>query len=216
MPRLLEKLEAESIERTVVLTAGSEHDGVVSDTGWVVYTSKDEQVAIAPPLPLNESFEDEGLQADPLLRQLTAEPTVAIVLVRLGRYAVGVFRGKELIESKTEGRYVGGQHKAGGWSQKRFARIREKQARELYDKVCEVSRQKITPYESNLERLWLGGDRHVLNGFQVRCPWLQRFAERTAEHRLTTPTPDHHGLTKSIDEALSYRVVRLPVNSGDV
>ena len=86
--------------------------------------------------------------------------------------------------------------------------------RELFDKVCEVSKEKLTPHEKAIERLWLGGDRHVLNGFLNRCPWLLRFADRTAEHRLNIPTPDRHGLTKSIDEALSYRVVRLPRDPG--
>src|SRR5579859_235443 len=57
---------------------------------------------------------------------------VGVLLVRLGGYAVGVFAGSPpvLRTSKTGSRLVHGRSAAGGWSQHRFARRRDKQASE--------------------------------------------------------------------------------------
>jgi hypothetical protein len=61
-----------------------------------------------------------------------AERAVGVLLVRLGGYSVGVFTGSPaaLAVHKTGSRLVHGRSAAGGWSQQRFARRREKQASE--------------------------------------------------------------------------------------
>ena len=58
--------------------------------------------------------------------------TVGVLLVRLGGYAAGVFTGSppRLADAKTGSRPVHGRSAAGGRSQHRFARRREKQANE--------------------------------------------------------------------------------------
>lgn len=205
--RLLDEI-SDQATATRTLAAGSAFNRVSSDTGWVVFELTGGNLAISPPFELVPEATRPGFHPQALLEQIEQPATTAIVLVRLGRYAVGVFNGRDLVSSKTETRYVGSQHKAGGWSQKRFVRIREKQARELYDKVCTVSQEKLAPYDSQIARLWLGGDRHVLDGFKKRCPWLGRFATRTADRLLSTPVPDLAGLKASIDDALRYRVIR--------
>lgn len=210
---LLDNLRDADVLHTTVLPPGHRYDDTPSDTGWVVFKASGEDIAVAPPFPVSTEAEQAGFVPDELLRQVAVECRTAIVLIRLGRFAIGVFQGTQLVSSKTETRYVGSQHKAGGWSQKRFARIREKQIRELFDKVCETAREKLSPHEGDIERLWLGGDRHVLNGFLERCQWMRRFADRTADYRLNVPTPDLAGLKKSIDDALAYRVIRTPTGS---
>ena len=52
-----------------------------------------------------------------------------MLLVRLGGHAAGVFRGRELVDSKVGSRLVHGRHRAGGSSSGRFARRRAGQAR---------------------------------------------------------------------------------------
>ncbi len=61
-----------------------------------------------------------------------APRTVGVLLVRLGGYAAGVFTGYPpvLADAKVGSRPVHGRSAAGGWSQHRFARRREKQASE--------------------------------------------------------------------------------------
>ncbi|MEX2237369.1 MAG: Vms1/Ankzf1 family peptidyl-tRNA hydrolase [Dehalococcoidia bacterium] len=208
MRGLLPALNAEGARLSQTLLPGEFFLESPSETGWYIVETERRRVAVAPPYPIRAAAAGDDLA--PLARELDEVRVSAVILVRLGRYAVGVFEGTLLVSSKVDARYVGGQHKAGGWSQKRFVRIREKQARELFDKVCLVAQEKLTPYEDRIERLWLGGDEHVLNGFRDRCPWVERFAGRIAERRLATPKPDLAGLKSSIEEALSFLVLELP------
>jgi hypothetical protein len=67
--------------------------------------------------------------------------TVGVLLVRLGGYAAGVFTGYPpvLEEAKVGSRLVHGRSAAGGWSQHRFARRREKQANEALDAAADAA-----------------------------------------------------------------------------
>jgi VLRF1 release factor-like protein len=74
-----------------------------------------------------------GEAADAIAGHALAGRVVGVLLVRLGGYAAGVFTGSppsELAVHKTGSRLVHGRSAAGGWSQHRFARRREKQVRE--------------------------------------------------------------------------------------
>jgi Actinobacteria/chloroflexi VLRF1 release factor len=66
--------------------------------------------------------------------------TVGVLLVRLGGYAAGVFAGypPALADSKVGSRLVHGRSAAGGWSQQRFARRREKQANEALEAAADT------------------------------------------------------------------------------
>ena len=57
----------------------------------------------------------------------------AVLLVRRGRWAVGVFDGPDLVVSKVDARQVQGRTAAGGWSQQRFARRRGHQTDAVVD-----------------------------------------------------------------------------------
>jgi peptide subunit release factor 1 (eRF1) len=52
-----------------------------------------------------------------------------VLLVRKGGFAVARLHGTEITASKVGKRHVQGKTKAGGWSQQRFARRRDNQAR---------------------------------------------------------------------------------------
>jgi hypothetical protein len=66
---------------------------------------------------------------------------VGVLLVRLGGYAAGVFTGypPALADAKVGSRPVHGRSAAGGWSQHRFARRREKQASEALDAAADTA-----------------------------------------------------------------------------
>ena len=66
---------------------------------------------------------------------------LGVVLVRRGGYAVGVVRGGLLASHKVGARHVQSRTAAGGWSQQRFARRREKQAQELVAAVVGHARR---------------------------------------------------------------------------
>jgi hypothetical protein len=108
-----------------------------SGGGVVAFTAADGAVAECHP-PFPESFVPPPGDASAeeitalLAAHARAPRTVGVLLVRLGGYAAGVFTGypPALADSKVGSRLVHGRSAAGGWSQQRFARRREKQANE--------------------------------------------------------------------------------------
>jgi hypothetical protein len=106
----------------------------------VTFTAQDGAAAQCHP-PFAESFAPLPGSAGPdeaaaaLAAHARAPRAVGVLLVRLGGYAAGVFTGYPpvLADSKTGARLVHGRSAAGGWSQQRFARRREKQASEALD-----------------------------------------------------------------------------------
>ncbi|HYH34027.1 MAG TPA: acVLRF1 family peptidyl-tRNA hydrolase [Nocardioides sp.] len=82
-------------------------------------------------LPFEVSYDGP---ADPGAVAAAARPPAAwgVLLVRKGGFAVARLSGPELVAHKVGQRHVQGRTKAGGQSQQRFARRREKQAREAY------------------------------------------------------------------------------------
>jgi hypothetical protein len=87
----------------------------------------------------------------------------ALILIRRGGFAVGLARGAALERSKVGSRYVQSRTAAGGWSQQRFARRREGQAKELVRTAAEAwsqlgSASSSTPWVDPTV-LVTGGDR---------------------------------------------------------
>ncbi len=145
-----------------------------SGTGAVLFWSADETHAILPPFPVENPAESDGWDTGPLLALLDRPRTILVLLLRLGGYAVGVFEGERLAQSKVGTRFVKGRHKKGGSSSGRFARRREGQARELMDKAAETFQEQAEAYGGPFDHLLLGGDRMTLLAFQKRCPYLER------------------------------------------
>jgi hypothetical protein len=174
-----------------------------SETGAVFFWSDERRLVVLPSFPLREACCRAGCDTLPL-RSLLSEPRkVGVVLLRLGRYAVGIFQGERLVDSKSGQRFVKGRHKAGGQSQQRFARIREKQAREMFDKACEEVRARFEPVERELDHVFLGGNRHTLGAFLKRCPYLRRLEDRTMKRLLPVARPGQAAL-----EAMSQEILK--------
>jgi hypothetical protein len=83
----------------------------------------------------------------------------AVLLVRRGRWAVGVFDGADLVVSKVDARQVQGRTAAGGWSQQRFARRRGHQTDAVVTHAVETAARVLLPYAGSLTALFTGGDR---------------------------------------------------------
>ncbi|MCW2703595.1 MAG: hypothetical protein JWQ37_1590 [Blastococcus sp.] len=98
-----------------------------------------------------------------LLTSFTAaarEPhRAAVLLVRRGRWAVGVFDGSDLVVSKVDARQVQGRTAAGGWSQQRFARRRGHQTDAVVEHAVETAVRVLLPHAGSVAAVFTGGDR---------------------------------------------------------
>jgi hypothetical protein len=126
-----------------------------------------------PPLPGPDHGQAAHAMAGPmtdpvaaLAAHAAADRLVGVILVRLGGYAVGAFAGERLVASKVGARPVHGRTSAGGWSQHRFARRRDKQAREALAAAAATAAGVLGPYEKRLEAVVLGGDRRAVDALR--------------------------------------------------
>lgn len=171
-----------------------------SDTGLALFREGGRGLAIIPPFPITAALAGPeswpGWDICPLAQLLADDYIVGVILLRLGRYLTAVFEGERPAVSKTDTRYVKGKHHAGGTSQLRFQRIREGQARKLYDETCRVAQARFAPYADRLDYLLLGGDKQTLNAFIKVCPLVRQYQAqgKLLNRRLNIRDPKHDTL----------------------
>jgi hypothetical protein len=158
-----------------------------SPTGAVLFSSDAGLMLVAPPFAVERSADFDEIHLAPLVALLERPRAYAVLLLRLGGFSVGFFRGGALIDSKTDQRFVKNRHRKGGQSQRRFERIREKQVDELFAKACETAREKLAPYDAEIEHLVLGGDRGTVAAFRKQCAYVERFGTRLMARVLHVP-----------------------------
>ena len=177
--------------------------------GLVGIRCGDRGLLVSPPYPVKETYLSTDWD-DELLREiLNGDYTVGVVLVRLGRFSVAVFRGGELVEAKTDSRYVKGRHHAGGTSQLRYTRVREGQIRRLYGKVCEEVRARLLSPGVRLDHVALGGERFTLNGLLKDCQALAALQPITLKRRLNIRDPKRDTLPQVAGMLTESRVWEL-------
>lgn len=128
---------------------------VTADNGVVA-------VATVPFGPLDAEGTVEGLAVAPLVEHALISRRIALLLVRRGGHSVGIARGGVIVQSRTDRHLVQGRSAAGGWSQQRFARRREGQARVALRSAAEDAFEVLVPQLSEVDAVVLGGDRRAL------------------------------------------------------
>ncbi|GIH65556.1 acVLRF1 family peptidyl-tRNA hydrolase [Microbispora siamensis] len=123
-----------------------------------------------------------------LVAHVCRERTVGVLLARLGGHAAGVFTGSRLVTGKVGSRQVHGRSAAGGWSQQRFARRRDKQSAEALRAAADVAARVLLPRLADLEAVVLGGDRRSIDEIRADRRLAPLFALETGPF-LTVPDP---------------------------
>jgi Actinobacteria/chloroflexi VLRF1 release factor len=148
-----------------------------------------ERLVLRPSFGLAHEAEYDRVRAAPLLEEIARDHVVAVLLVRLGGYAAGVFEGERLLASKVGSRFVKNRHKKGGSSSNRFRRRREEQAHQLVDAAAEVAARVLEPHRAAAPFTALGGDRAAVDAVLASRPDLAWLRERAIERFLTVPEP---------------------------
>ncbi|WP_091292617.1 acVLRF1 family peptidyl-tRNA hydrolase [Amycolatopsis xylanica] len=157
-----------------------------------------------PPLSVSGVF--EGLRVDALAEHLAVPRTVGLLLVRLGGHSLGLARAGSIVLSRTDRHLVHGRSAAGGWSQQRFARRREGQARQALRAAADDAYEVLVPRLSEMDGLVLGGDRRALDELREDRRLAPLFA--LAESRvLDIPEPRRTVLDDAAEWVLGVVIV---------
>jgi hypothetical protein len=149
------------------------------------------------------------LTRDGLVAHVLKEWRIGVLLVRRGGYGAGVFAGSRLVDSKVGSRHVQGTTKAGGWSQQRFARRRDNQAREAFAAATEVAVRILA--SARLDALVCGGDRRAVDTV-LEDPRLKDLTALRRPPFLGVPDPKQKVLEQAGADA---RAIRIEVTQED-
>lgn len=169
------------------------HGAVSTDPGPATVTFRAADGAVAEchvPFPPLAAADTGAEYAGRMAAHASAERTVAVFLVRLGGYAAGIFTGPapQLAASKVGARLVHGRSAAGGTSQHRFARRREKQAAEALGAAAATAAAVFGPYAGRIDAVVLGGDRRAMATLRTDTRLAPYFG-LAVERFLTVPDP---------------------------
>jgi hypothetical protein len=192
----------------------SRHGGATTDSGPQIVTVRAADGAVAechPPFPpLPPGTAGTGVE---LAAHAGADRTVGVLLVRLGGYAAGVFAGRDarLVASKVGSRLVHGRSAAGGTSQHRFARRREKQASEALAAAADCAVRVFGAFGASgrnsggLDAVVLGGDKRAMAALREDVRLRPYFA-LAVDRFLTVPDPR---LTVLQGTPRAFRAIRI-------
>jgi len=131
--------------------------------GIILYSPQLFTLQFIPPFPIQESLTREGsaFVLDPLEEMM--DTPVLVALAHAGETFLGValsrdgFEAEEMVESS-----VMGKHSKGGWSQKRFERLREEEIKSHADLVAEKLAALMGKYKTLLKYAVLSGDESLI------------------------------------------------------
>ncbi len=178
-----------------------------SKTGAVLFLGSGHGCLVLPPFPMADKSLVNALATEPLHLLLKRNYRIALVLVRLGAYAIGICDGETLTSSKVGTGLVHGRHRQGGSSAHRFERHRDKQIEYFLTRVCQHAREHLEPNARELDYLVYGGARTTILLLQKRCPFLGQFENRTLPPLLDIPDPRQAVLETAISRVWSSTVV---------
>jgi hypothetical protein len=169
-------------------------------TGAVVFWSQSQdKLIVLPPFAVPGDRVFWGRPETSALHQLLEkERTLGLVLVTWGSYAIGVFEGDRLEESKTGTGYIHKRHRKGGRSETRFARRTEEQKRDFLRKVAHRIDERFRSHRP--EQIFFGGNRLILKPLLKECPYLQSEARQISKRFLNVRYADREALLGSLED----------------
>ena len=141
-----------------------------------------------------------------LVRRAREPRRLGLLLARKGAVAVGIAEGEELIASKVDTHYVQGRTAAGGWSQQRFARRRDNQAKAAAADGAGIVGRILLPEVRRLAALVTGGDRSAIDMI-LAAPPLAPVAALRDGRVLDVPEPRHAVLVSAVAGARAVTIL---------
>ena len=155
---------------------------------------------LSPPFPIASSSTADFIEA------VARVPRTAVILIRRGGFAAAVVEGGQIVARDIGKRHVQGRTAAGGWSQQRFARRRDKQVNELVDAAVGYVMRVVIP-ALPVDYLATGGDRPLVDAV-LEDPRLRALHAITRGPHLDVPDP-RRDVVDSLPERLSTVSIEL-------
>lgn len=140
-----------------------------------------------------------------LVAHLERPWSMGVVLVRKGGFAVALLSGRAVVETKVGRRHVQGRTKAGGWSQHRFSRRRDNQARAAFDAAAGHVHRILAAPGRRLDLLGTGGDRPAVASVLAH-PDVSALEDVPLVWLGAVPDPNRAVLDRAIVDVRSVRV----------
>ncbi len=168
-------------------------------TGAAIFWSQIDKHILVPPFPFAGNQISEGKLDLSLLHQaIDRKYLVGVVMVTWGWYALGMFDGGDLVESKVGTGYIHKKHKKGGRSQKRFARRTEEQKKDFLRRVGNRIEERFSGYKPDY--IFFGGNRLILKPLLQESRYLHVRTDIISPRVLDVRYADREALAGSLNE----------------
>ena len=201
----IEKMLAQVLDRGETLDALAEK-AAASPTGAAVVYLMGRGFVIWPPFPLEGIGLQRGFEPAPLRSILEKDWKLGLILVRLGRYSVGVFQGDKLLAGKAGTGLVHARHHKGGSSANRFARHREKQMEYFFTRIEGHAREILGPYLRTVDYIMYGGTRDTLLKMWKQCAFFESLKPKTVDRLIALREPRRSTFEDALEEAYTSTV----------
>ncbi|MGA2368601.1 MAG: Vms1/Ankzf1 family peptidyl-tRNA hydrolase [Dehalococcoidia bacterium] len=177
-----------------------------SPTGAVIFYVSGRAYVVWPPFPVGENANDRCYNPVHLQALLKHDWRMGLVLVRLGHYAIGLFKGEQLVDGKAGTGLVHARHHKGGSSSQRFARHREKQMETFFTRIEGHARELIEPHLREIDYILYGGTRDTLLTMWRQCAFFRQLERKAINRLLSVREPKRSSLDEAIKQAYSSMV----------
>jgi hypothetical protein len=166
--------------------------------GIILHSPQLFTLQLIPPFPIQESYSREGSAfALDLMRDMMDTP-VLVVSAHAGETFLGValcregFEAEEQVDSS-----VMGKHSKGGWSQKRFERLREEDIKSHVDLVSEKLAELMGKYKTLLKYAVLSGEESLIRQIApaIDLPVVERRLEWHDDRKTKELLQEVYGFT---------------------
>jgi len=190
----LDEIKDLANSKPVIQGAGKYRTGAV-----IFWQARGYKYIVLPPFPISEDKISLGKPDIAALQEILEKKyTIGVVLVAWGSYAIGIFHGDNLLESKTGTGYIHKEHKKGGSSQKRFARRTEEAKKDFLRKVAHRIEERFE--NQTLDYIFFGGNRLILKPLSKEAKYLESEAAKICGRILDVRYADREALDHSLGE----------------
>jgi peptide chain release factor subunit 1 len=187
------KLYKQTPENGLVIFAGniSEREGVADIELW----------SLEPPEKLNQKLYwcDQKFVLDPLKDMIREKEIYGVIVLDKSEAEIGLLHGKKIESLKHLDSIVPGKTSKGGWSQARYARVREGLLHDFFKKVGEVATSQFKEYK-DLKGIIIGGPGPIKEDF-FEGKFLEYELRKKILGVVNTSYTGKYGLEEAINKA---------------